>query len=333
MSLSPWDDPPTHPVPFTHPRDLWAAAKQIDGLGGEWSYICFTYRALNFHFPQRPPLWAEPLRGFDELFQEVWLRAWARESGISEETPGGIPVTITVFRSVFSAPNDDWPLPEPHESSIGRHTVSILGIHDDNTLLFRHGWSDWPKNHALGRLSRKYIENYATELWITRQCGQGPLSETIEELVQSAGSSKFATIWRRSGRRGSEDVSGEPNLRIRWWESYSVQDSAPAEVVVLTLSGTIRVAVALVIYDPGEATIMDLFVWPTYRQRGYATLLEEAIARRAAVRDAEYLAAVVLDADVVREERRASRFLENRKYAIERHADSQVRIEGRRPIA
>lgn len=67
MTLSPWDEPPLEPLPLLHPRDIWAAAKQIDGLGGEWSYLCFSYRALNFHLYRVAPLWFEPLRGFDGI--------------------------------------------------------------------------------------------------------------------------------------------------------------------------------------------------------------------------------------------------------------------------
>jgi hypothetical protein len=38
-----------YPQSYNHPRDIWAAAKQIDGLRGEWTYQVFNHRALNLH--------------------------------------------------------------------------------------------------------------------------------------------------------------------------------------------------------------------------------------------------------------------------------------------
>lgn len=330
MALSPWGAPPMAPVRLTHPRDSWAAAKQIDGLGGEWSYKCFTYRALNFHLSHLPPLWAEPLRGFDELYEETQFNVFAYQAGIPETDLSSISATFTVFRSVFSAPSNDWPLPEEGEIPIGRHSVAISGIRDENTLAFHHGWSEWPENYAAGYISREYFDHYATELWTMRRYGSGPLYRTIDSLVESAGSPEYATIWRKSGRRGSESVANNPDLRIRWWESFSIQDHAPSEIVALTLPRNIRVAVALLIYEPEEATIMDLFVWPGYRRRGYASMLEEVVAARAIARGARHISAIVLDADVVRDEEASTQFLVKKGYEIERFPGSQVRIQGRR---
>lgn len=94
MNLSPWDAPPLEPLPLLHPRDIWAAAKQIDGLGGEWSYMCFNYRALNFHLYRTAPLWFEPLRGFDELYQEAYFRALADQLGVPAIYTGNISATL-----------------------------------------------------------------------------------------------------------------------------------------------------------------------------------------------------------------------------------------------
>ena len=319
MTLSIWDEPPLRPLPLPYPRDVWAAAKQIDGLGGEWSYKCFAYRALNFHLSRIGPLWFEPLRGFDELYQEAYFQALAHQQNVPAPDIGDVSTTIEVFRSVFSAPTNEWPMPELDEAPIGRHTVSIVGIQGEDTLYFEHGWSDWPKDFQIGNISRKYIDSYATELWASRRYGAGP--------------PEYASIWKKRGRRGSETIANEPELRIRWWESASVQDNAPGEVVALTLSGNIRVAVALVLYEPEEATIMDLFVWPGYRRCRYATLLEETVAQRAALRGIRKLSAIVLDADVIRGAERATQFLASKGYAIQHFENCQVRMQGQRNIA
>jgi len=333
MTLSPWDGPPLEPLPLQYPRDIWAAAKQIDELGGEWSYLCFSFRALNFHLYHVAPLWFEPLRGFDELYQEAYFRALAEGLRVPATYAGEISATFEVFKSVFSAPTNSWLLPEQGESPIGRHTVSIVGIQDDDTLRFQHGWSDWPKDFAIGSISRAYIDRYATELWVSRRYGAGPLNSTFDKLINIQGSPEYASMWRKPGRRGSETITDQPDLRIRWWESFSIQENAPGEVVALTLSDTIRVAVALVLYEPEEATIMDLFVWPGYRRRGFATILERIVAQRATSRGIRKLSVLVLDADVVRGQERATRFLASRGYAIQHYENCQVRMQAERDLA
>jgi GNAT superfamily N-acetyltransferase len=287
------------PLQLRYPRDVWAAAKQIDGLGGEWSYIVFTNRAFNFHAPRIPPHWWEPLSSFDALWEEVWFRGWAMTAGVPSTEIGSAAATFSVFRSVFSAASEEWPMPEPGEPTIGQHTVSVIGIIDQDTLLFRHGWSNWPENFAPGRLTREYIDHYAVELSANRLAGSGPLQNTVESLAKAAGKPEFARIWRQPGRRGTEDMD-VPDVQLRWWESYSLEENCPGEVLCLVLSKRIRVAVALVVYAPMQATIIDLFVWPGYRRRGYASVLEAIVADRAKSHGANHLEAIVLDADVVR---------------------------------
>src|SRR5260370_41052612 len=81
-TLDPWGHPPMGPLALRHPRDMWAAAKQIDGLGGEWTYQVFLHRAMNFHMTGVPPHWSEPLSSFDALWQEVWFKGWAQSAGV-----------------------------------------------------------------------------------------------------------------------------------------------------------------------------------------------------------------------------------------------------------
>jgi GNAT superfamily N-acetyltransferase len=330
MNLYPWDAPPMRPQRLVHPRDIWAAAKQIDGLGGEWTYQVFNHRALNFHLPTLPPHWAEPLSSFDSLYQEVWFQGFAVDAGVPLEYAGSATASFQVFRSVFSASSNEWPMPENGERIIGQHSVPIVGIADQDTLLFQHGWSDWPKDHAIGRLTRNYIESYGTELWVNRPVGCGPRAVTVEELVATTGTSDFARIWRSSGRRGIEDIGRD--LQVRWWEAFSLEVGYPAEVLCLTAERYLRVAVAYVIYEPTVTAIIDLFVWPGYRRCGYATLLEAIITRRARMNGSEQLSIIVLDADVVNGRTAAVSFLESCGYEITEYTDHQVQIYGVRHV-
>jgi GNAT superfamily N-acetyltransferase len=319
------------PLPLRYPRDIWAVSKQIDGLGGEWTYQIFTYRALNFHTPSVPPLLAEPLSGFDALWQEVWFKGWAMSAGVSSPEIGSAVATFSVFRSVFDASSAEWPMPEAGESTIGKHTVPIIGLVDHDTLLFQHGWSDWPENHAPGRLTREYIDHFAVELWASRPATRGPRQNTVESLTRAAGKPEFAQIWRRPGRRGNEDLP-RTDVQLRWWESYSLEENCPGEVLCLVASKRIRVAVAMVLYAPTKATVIDLFVWPGYRGRGYAGLLESIIADRAEARGINTLSVIVLDADVARGNVNASQFLRSRGYELTEYPDAQVRIVGERML-
>ena len=97
MNLYPLDDPPTYPQRFVHPRDSWAAVKQTDGLGGEWTCQVFIHRALNFHMSTVPPLWAEPLSSFDALWQEAWFKSHAMNAGVSQARIGLETATFPSF--------------------------------------------------------------------------------------------------------------------------------------------------------------------------------------------------------------------------------------------
>jgi GNAT superfamily N-acetyltransferase len=330
MPLNPWDAPPRQPQRYSHPRDAWAAAKQIDGLGGEWTYQVFNHRALNFHLTAVPPHWAEPLSSFDSFCQEVWLRGHALGAGVRLQNVGSTTVAFKVFPSVFSATSDKWPMPEEDERSIGCHAVSIVGIEDEDTLLFQHGWPEWPKDHALGRLTREYVDNHAIELWVIRPANYGPQASTVDRLAQAAGKPEFKSLWASPGLRGVQDVG--PDLQLRWWETYSLEEQCPGEVLCLVFQKRLRVATAMVTYCPGEATIFDLFVWPGYRRGGYGSLLESSVADRARLRGADKLNSAVLNADMVKGGVAAMGFLESRGYSLTEYSDRQLQIFGSRPV-
>jgi GNAT superfamily N-acetyltransferase len=277
-------------------------------------------------------MWADPLASFDRVREELWFRVWAIESGVSPADVMSVSVAMEVFRSVFSAQDNDLPLPEPDEPPIGRHVVNVFAADGDDHLLFRHGWSNWPADFAVGRLSREYFDRYATEVWSTRRCDRGPRAATIETMTASPGTDKFRDLWLTGGRRGTETL--DKGRLLAWWETYSLQDQADAEVVALVRRNGVRVreAVALVEYAGREAIIADLFVWPPFRRQGLGTLLERHVAQRARQRGAESLRCVVYDADTVHANTVQIAFLRSRTYEISEYPDRQVRIEASRPL-
>jgi len=330
MALNPWDPPPLYPVQYRHRRDIWAAAKQVDGLGGEWTYLNFIFRAANFHSIARPPEWAEPLGGFDQLYQEVWFNSWAVKAGITLENIGTTSASIIVFRSAFSASDNLWPMPEPDEAPIGRHSITIIGIVDEDTLLFRHDWSDWPKGY--GRISREYIEEYASELWVVRPFGAGPIKSSIRSLVRAAGKPEYTSLWTLSRISGSKIVPGCDDLRVRFWQTFSAQRDLTGEIVAIELGPNIRVAIAMVLYSSNETYILDLFVWPPYRRSGYGSILEKFIASRGESKGSSYISSIVLEGDVIKGEEAAEGFLIRRGYELAYYEDSQTSISGHRKL-
>src|SRR5947209_1711820 len=94
--IDPSGPAPEAPMLRASADHLWPLAKQIDELGGEWTFQIFTYRVINFHFPQLPALFYEPIPSFDRLALEAFMHQRAREF-IPDKDCGGIMVAMDVF--------------------------------------------------------------------------------------------------------------------------------------------------------------------------------------------------------------------------------------------
>lgn len=159
ISLDPWGDAPTTPTRFSGPRDIWAASKQIDGLGGEWSYSLFAHRAINFHSNGVAPHWSDPLRSFNRVREEMWFRLWALDAEVPLDQVTGVSVSLQVFRSVFSATGNAFPLPEPDEPTIGRHAVTIVGLEGEDAYFFS---TAGPTGHLISPWARSVASTFSS---------------------------------------------------------------------------------------------------------------------------------------------------------------------------
>jgi len=121
-TVNPWSPPPVMPRGRVEPQDGWPLTKQIDELGGEWTYQVFFYRAMNFHVPITPPLFYEPIYNFDRLGLEALLFQYAQ--GLLESTgdPGAVTLAFEVFPSFFDAEAGRVVLPAADEHPIGRQS-------------------------------------------------------------------------------------------------------------------------------------------------------------------------------------------------------------------
>lgn len=319
--IDPSDPPPAAPILRTSPGHLWPLAKQIDGLGGEWTFQIFTYRVINFHFPQLPVLFYEPIPSFDRLALEALMSQ--RATGfIPDKDCGGITVATEVYPSIFDATGTPIPMPGQDECCIGNHASAVLGVHDEHTVAIRNAWPGWSEG-GIGFLTDEYFNRYATEAWISRIWNEGPMSSTAESLLTVEDKQSFLQLWtapRRSGYRFENHSSGY-RIKLGWCESWSLSYEVPVEVLTLNIGKYLRVGVVILAHpnhsDDPTSCISDCFVWPVYRRKGFASTLERYAVERSKKRGARKMGIYLWNADAVKGEERALKFAQKQGYLLE----------------
>lgn len=316
-TVEPWAPAPTVPATLVAPGDLWALNKQIDELGGEWSFNAFTPRTTNFHLSRLPIQFYEPLGDFDRVGLEALNSSRARQFGLPEDEIGGLVVDFQAFPSLFNPVDGFIPMPGTEERNIGRHTAQILGPIDQDTLLVRHAWSGWTAN-GTAKMTREFFDEYAMGVMLTRRWDRGPLAETVSELFKTSNQGDFKKMWRKD-REPMFVRDGDSPWRSRRLSAYctwSLDLEIPAEVLTVTNHAGVRIGVAVILHDRGETLVSDLFVWPPYRRKGIGGLLEGFAEERAFAAGNSSLVAFIWEADAVKGLLRATRFLEARGYEI-----------------
>src|SRR5205823_2998848 len=135
-------------------------------------------------------------------------------------------------------------------------------------------------------ISRQYFESYVGERMLSRVWDCGPTESTVEQLLRCEDKDEFARMWRRRTRWGTNSaIALRPNARLKWYSCWSMQDEAPAEILMMELDRQIVVGTAIIVHRNYEATshVSDLFVWPSYRRKGYGLLIERFAAERAII--------------------------------------------------
>ena len=331
---------PSHPPPWQPLgafRDIWPLTKQIDELGGEWSFPIFIPRTANFHLIREPISFYEPIESFDRLGLEALLiqKAYAFDLGSAIGSAG---VSLTVFPSIFDAVDGVLPLPEQDEPPIGQHYMGVVGVKDRDTLVIRNSWLGWTSD-GLGYMSREYFEHHAAEGLVLRRWDYGPSEDTAEPLLSTTDQDEFKRQWRRRRKFGSSS-SGAPNPRVKrkWYGCWSLEAEAPAEVLLVEFDKRIRVGVAVITHyqsdeGPSISALSDLFIWPNYRRVGYGLLLECFAAERSVVAGSSRMAIHVWNADTVKGKDRAIGFLRAAGYSeIEESSETQYVLYAERSI-
>ena len=329
----PWTiDPslPPPPRPLRHARDLWVLTKQIDELSGEWTFPIFIRRAANFHFGERAPLFYEPISDFDRLGLEALLiqkaNAYCPSPSLQQ---GELGVSVNVFPSIFGAAGAVIPMPEEGQAAIGRHYMVVDGVHDRDTIVVRNSWSGW-QSRPWAYLTREYFDRYGEEGLLSRLWEFGPTHETADQLLRCEDKDEFVTTWRRKRRYGTNNSTlTTPNVRLKWYGCWSLQIEAPAEILMIELDRQMAIGIAIIVHRPDNSTseLSDLFIWPSYRRKGYGLLLERFAAERATAANSSRLAAYVWNSDAVKGKDRALKFLRTASYSeIEEFTDRQMAV-------
>jgi GNAT superfamily N-acetyltransferase len=342
LTQNPWDPPPLTRVLTTSPRDNWALAKQIDGLGGEWTYDLFAQRAANFHMPMAVvPYFYEPVGEFHRLVLEARLQELMAIYGIPMHERGRVSVSLEYFASTLMSEDGNIELPVEQDRYMGRHSVRIVGVPGQDRVSFLTPWKGWAQGDGYGELSSEYFRAHGTAAYVSRPVSRGPLSVSeAEQLLAGPGERDFARLWR--GFRPSGRISAHGDVAFEWFSCWSLVNECPAEVLTLTLklpdAERLRVGCAVVLYDRDrelrESEVIELFIWPPYRRRGYGTRLDEFVAHRATAAASRNVTISVWDADCVAGEDAALGFLTSRGYKVESFEESaQERHLGTRPLA
>lgn len=336
--LDPGHPPPWRPLDGLAVDHLWSIGKQIDELGGEWSYPIFAIRAYNFNLISRPVSFYEPIEGFERLALEVHLIEKAHNCDL-HYAAGMAGVSFTIFPSMHDAADGVLVLPEEDEQPIGQHYMGAISMRNENELVFRNTWSKWAPNN-LAYVSRDYFDRFAQEGWISRKWDSGPTDATAAELLRTSEPAEFRRLWRRKQRFGtSSNVTPNANIKLKWFACWSLQVESPAEVLVVEFDKNIRVGVAILVHyeaagdSPATSSLVDLFIWPNYRRVGYGLLLERFAAERSIIAGSSELSIHVWDADAVKGKDRAHAFLKAAGYReIQESADRQYVLFAKRAL-
>ena len=213
--------------------------------------------------------------------------------------------------------------------------MAVIGVADADTLVLRNSWLGWTAD-GIGYLSREYFGRCAAEGMLSRLWNFGPNEETVDLLLRCDDKNDFAPMWRRNSKYGVDNaVPARSNVRLKWYGCWSLQDEAPAEVLMVELDRHVPIGIAIIVHHKDSTSeLSDLFIWPSYRRVGHGLLLERFAAERATIAGSSNLGIYVWNSDAVKGKDRALQFLRAAKYSdIEEFTDKQCVFHATRPIS
>jgi GNAT superfamily N-acetyltransferase len=277
---------------FGSPEMHRAAISQLEGLPyeGKPGYFPFPVsgRRLLFFHRQVTDIGAdgrsvascdfyERIRSPNELISSMQVFNSLSDRGIQFWNRPQQLVAVTIFPSMFDAPDGIVPMPEDDERSIGDYIVMSLGYRD-KLFVFLNNWGpEWGIEGA-GAYSIDYVKRYWREVWSVRGLtgphpelggSLGPSSKRWHQLLAGSWDEHESTNFFAVHYGTVVDVFGRWLIGVSdgsmWLQCIAVLREAEARPLIvgwMHIRGT-----------SDGAEIEELFVWPPYRKRGIATTL------------------------------------------------------------
>jgi GNAT superfamily N-acetyltransferase len=286
------------------PGAIYAAAKRIDGgIPGEATYDIFAMRAIKFYSALASPrTFYERLKTYDTISTALHLNAVLLDGGVSPSRINHVKVALRLFRSVFDAPKGRLAMPIPGEDEVGVHSVALVGFEDQgDTCIFQNSWGASWGDEGYGYMSRSYAEAYLEDAWLTRTGLVGPSIHRGPPIDE-----KYATALASSWLSPAEVSPGEAKLGdsplvMRWSQTISLEHDCPVDIVEIRDPLGRRPAWMHLFHMGGRmrdtSSIQELFVWPSFRRRGFASTLENWAVQRSREMGSNKLELVRQEAD------------------------------------
>ena len=292
----PWDPVPAEPMGELGPSESWAAAKQIDGIPGEWTYPLWVSRAVRFHVPVRTHY--ERLRDYDAVVEATTIANIVEDANLRSPS---IRTVLAVYEGCLDAGDGVLALPEPGERFLGHHDVEVLGwVNRGEELVFGNSWgASWGKANT-GRISRAYYKAHAKESWLRMVGNQGlRVPDGFEWFDPALKRQAVVKAWKRGALQGQ--VALGRGWTIDWFTVKSFKTVGQTHVGGFRDGRRVTLGWCNVSVESAgghtNALITDLYVWPHYRGRGVGHALYDWALATAQAANAGMLQVTVHEAD------------------------------------
>lgn len=268
----------------------------------EGAAVINAQRVHMFHDLAEPQLLYEPVSDTAALLRYLLLDYRLRQLGLIVQRPI-VQITFDVFDQIFSAPLGRVEIPPAREQRRGVHAVVLVGLEaEGERFVFRNSWGGEWGNRGYGAVPRRYLDRYMRDAFVTRNVRFGwSLRRTSGD--EPTTDDEWRAVWQTVCRRMRTSVAHRrERLRLVYYDALSFAHEPPvvAEIVELQSIAGMRLGWAHVFHTGNDdSVIKELFVWPSFRRRGYGAILEHAARARATRRGSTRLSLYLHSVDTL----------------------------------
>jgi GNAT superfamily N-acetyltransferase len=278
-------------------REIYFMAKRIDDFDSDGSFLLATMRVYKYYLPSYKQHYYESMKSMEDLYTAVNLANILRSENIELPYIPIVSIDFECFKSIYDTDIDGIvPMPSHNDRSLGRHAVQVINVDkDSSSIMFPNSWGNkWGKD-GFGFLSSDYLNRYLKEICFAMDASVGIDDEKIERIKNTQDCNEIAGIWMEKNEKDSidTDLNGK-KLNIVW---YSLRNMSGPFVEIFdlrTFEGQ-RLGWAHLTHSHNDgdtvkkSCITELFIWPTFRKKGYGTLLENYCVENALRMDSSIL--------------------------------------------